>query len=115
MMYMARRKTKMRTIGKVSVSYGDTIMENFLDRASVRAGETALRNAVRDGVKQWFVGTRGPVKVRWEQALHCKCGCSPGFRITEEGDRGDPWQSRQRVKNYSARLKDDGTVEVRES
>ena len=101
----------MRTLRKVYVSYGKTVMDNWLDRATGRTGIKALRDKVRNELKEWAtryfskthlpVGRRGPaykrvgkLAVHWDWKLGCGCGCSPGFRIKTSARKGlGPWES----------------------
>jgi hypothetical protein len=99
----------MMTATKVYVSYGNTVMENFIDRATGRLGETLLRNAVRSGIAKWangeFEPRHGKPRVHWDRKLGCGCGCSPGFRVKVDDFYGVP-------NVMFAKLNDNGTVEV---
>ena len=103
----------MKTQAKVYVMFGDSVMENFLDRATGgRQGETMLRNAVRKGLREWAVDRFeevGKVQVHWDRKLGCGCGCSPGFRVKTDTE------SYVYARDYWANMNEDGTVSVRES
>ncbi len=95
----------MRTATKVYVSYGETVMENFVNRAT---GRERL-NAVRSGIAKWAKGEfqprHGKPKIHWDRKMGCSCGCSPGFRVKVDSFYGVP-------KVMFAKLNDNGTVEV---
>jgi len=85
-----------QTVTKVYVSYGSSILENFMDRATGGAGVTSLRDYLRNDVKAWATKEWGDTaKIKWDR--HCGCGmcpCSPGWRVTVNTDSrpfyGDP-------------------------
>ena len=79
----------MKTLAKVCVSYGESIIENFSDRMKGRRGEKELRGHVRHFVRVWAKTNlvqcqTEKIAIHWDRKLGCSCGCSPGFRIKTE-------------------------------
>lgn len=100
-----------RTASKVYVSYGKTIMENFLDRLKGGGGVADLRDLARPAVKSWANDVWGEsAKIKWDK--HCGCGmcpCSPGWRVMVDESKV-PFYSKP--KEHWVEVKDDGNITV---
>jgi len=67
----------MKTIAKVYVSYGASMLENFYDRATGRHGESMFRDKVRYGVKRWVnLCLEFDMDPQWREAMETVGGDS---------------------------------------